>query len=128
MSKEQPNIKVIWFALFMSQFIYLAIPNLVELLPPKEPPEDVLLMVLGVIGISNVVIAFVLPTILKKVESFQLAILQYAVLESCAIIGFAGVFLGAPNIFHYVLAFLAMAGMVALFPKNKVKGRTEEEM
>ena len=124
MSQQKPNTKIIWFALFMSQIIYLIIPNVISI--SEEPPEDILLMALGAVGVSNVVMAFVLPILMKKVDDFALKIIQFAILESCSIIGFVGVVIGGPALFQYSLALLAMGGMIVAFPKEKIKGRIEE--
>lgn len=124
MSKPNPNtLTIIWGALLLSQGVYLVVAHILEI--EQSQPEMSMILPLCVIGGLNAIFAFALPSFLKNGNKLSLSIIQYALLESCSLIGFACSFLGADFIYQYGLAFLGMGGMILLYPKASVKGRVE---
>ena len=124
MSQSNGNpLPIIWGALLMSQLIYLVIPEVVQM--DAEPPDQIVLLGLCGVGISNAIIALVIPNLLKNQDRMSRSIIQYAFLESCSILGLVCTFLGAPSMYHYGLAFLGAGGMILLFPKKEVRGREQ---
>ena len=118
---KESVLPIIWGALLMSQLVYLVIPQLVEI--SAEPPEQTILLALCGVGLSNAAFAFVLPNILKGQNRMTISIIQFALLETCAVLGLVSTFLGAESIYHYGLAFLGAGGMFLVFPKKEIKGR-----
>ena len=124
MSQPKENVlPIIWGALLMSQLIYLVIPQVLEI--SAEPPEQILLLALCGVGLSNAVFAFVLPTFMKNQPRMTTSIIQFALLETCAVLGLVCTFLGAASMYHYGLAFLGAGGMLLVFPKKEIKGRLQ---
>ena len=124
MSKPQASLlPIIWGALLMSQFIYLVIPQFMEI--TSEPPEQIMLLVLCGVGVSNAMASFAVPHFIKGPDNITPSIIQYALLESCCVLGLVCTFLGAPSMYQYGLAIVGIGGMLVLFPKAKVKGRVQ---
>ena len=122
MSKSQESIlPIIWGALLLSQMLYLAIPNFLDI--NVESPEQMIVFVLCGVGVFNAIFAFVLPGVLKLEDRMSSSIIQYALFESCAVFGLVCTFLGAESIYQYGLAFLSAGGMLLVYPKRKIKGR-----
>ena len=122
MSQPKGNIlPIIWGALLMSQLVYLVIPQFMEV--ASEPPEQMMILVLCGIGASNAMASFAVPQFIKSSDNTSTSIIQYALLESCCVLGLVCTVLGAQPMYQYGLALVGMGGMLALFPKEKVKGR-----
>lgn len=122
MSEPKGNVlPIIWGALLMSQFVYLAIPQFMEI--ASEPPEQMMILVLCGVGASNAMASFAVPQFIKSSNNISTSIIQYALLESCCVLGLVCTVLGAPPMYQYGLALVGMGGMLVLFPKEKVKGR-----
>lgn len=120
-------LPIIWGALLMSQLIYLVIPQFAEI--SAEPPEQKMLLILCAVGVSNAMASFAVPHFIKTPDTadpskvIAPSIIQYALLESCCVLGLVCSFLGASPMYQYGLALVGLGGMLVLFPKQKVKGR-----
>ena len=124
MSQPKESIlPIIWGALLLSQLVYLAIPFLLEI--DAEPPEQTLILALCGVGLSNAMFAFVLPNVLKNQDRMTTSIIQFALLETCSVLGLVCSFMGADSMYHYGLAFLGAGGMLLVFPKKEIKGRAQ---
>ena len=124
MSEENSSsVMIIWGALFLSQMIYLVVPHIIEI--EQESPDNVFIIVLCTVGLGNALFSFVYPSIIKSTDVLTRSIIQFALLESCALMGLVCSLLGADTMYQYGLSFLSLGGMMMLFPKESVKGRQE---
>jgi len=118
-----PLTKIIWAALTFSQLIYAIVG--VFIIPAQEvgSPNDIVLY--GLLGSSFIAIGvalLVIPTT-SKVNSLSAVvtpfIIQWALVESAAVFGLVGKFMGGSNTFLCGLTFLSVIFMVILFPTEK---------
>lgn len=121
-SKED-TLPIIWGALLISQFVYLFLPVFLDF--DAEPPEQTLILALCGVGLSNAVFSFVLPSVLQNQDRLTTSIIQFALLETCSILGLVCSYLGADALYQYGLAFLGVGGMFLVFPKKEIKGRAQ---
>ena len=118
-NKKNPKLvlTIVWGALLWSHIIYLAIPFI--LVRDDLEPDMTILGVLGAIAfLAPFVSIFGVPAFMgkKAMRTFSLHILQYALIEVTAVLGFMGNFLGAPSIFQYSLGGLGIVSMIYLAP------------
>ena len=124
MSEPKGNVlPIIWGALFMSQLIYLIIPTMIEI--DAGPPEQTILFAMCGVAIFNAVFSLALPNVLRDLDKISASIIQFALLESCAVLGLVCTFLGGPSTYQYALALLGAGGMLLVFPKKEIKGRAQ---
>ena len=113
--------KIIWFALLFSLFAYAAVLfTLAE--PPEDSPDEVISIVLFLIGCLNIGVGTFGVDIFMNVESrdqyMTTNIIKWALIESAVIMGLANGFIGGGNQVFLGLLTLAVLGFLKTFPKG----------
>ena len=121
MSKQEEslnkNLVIIWGALLSTHFIYLGVGTISA--PEVQEMEQMLMGILGGVGFMAPITAlFIFPSIFPKAKAnlFVVHILQYAIIEFAAIMGLVGKLMGAPAVFQYSLAAVAIVSMLYVSP------------
>ena len=121
-----PITKILWGALTMSQVIYGVVATVVPVDEGTEA-DDVFVIALLIAGLMSLGMAiFGIPKFMKvasKAEVLTPFIIQWAIVESVAIYGVVGHFMGASDVFVYGMICMGIAFMVFLFPTER---RAEE--
>lgn len=123
MTKNDPAVMtrmMIWGALLMAQLIYLVVGTVVP--SQADPINQVEMIMMGVIGVTDISVAiFGLPLFVKPTKKTLLTffIIQWAMIESCAVLGIVGKMMGAPMPFLYIMVGFAMTGMLFTMPTEK---------
>ena len=115
------QLPIIWGALTFSHLVYLVMASLV--VKEVNPEVEMLGTLLMGIGMMNIAMAlFVMPKLLSdrsKDGINNLCIIQWAIIESGAILGFVSYFLTGLKMPLYVLVALSVSAMMLVFPSKK---------
>jgi hypothetical protein len=115
--------KIIWAALTLSQLLYLVVGIIAVSPSESKVPDDIILIALLVAGLSAIAVACLVIPMIVKVQSLEEVltpfIIQWALVESMAVIGLVGRFLGASDTFFFGSIFLSVMFMLILFPTKK---------
>ena len=116
------TIKIIWFALFSSIFIYAAILFFGGFEPPEEPPDQIISIVFFLVGCVNISMgAFGLDLIMpvtSREQYFTTSIIKWALIESAVIMGLANGLVGGGTQVFLGLLVLAILGFLKTFPSG----------
>jgi len=121
---NKQKTKIIWGFLFSSHFLYIWMG---EVIKPElsEPPAEVVFAGLLLLGLGALLLGILgIPNLMKAQNEGQLTqifIMQWALVEMAAILGFVGRYMGAPDILQHAMAAFALLAMLYLFPSEKVK-------
>ena len=117
--KKMTTLTIVWLALCLSQLLYVGIGFVVGPEPGTEPDEIMLYVLLGS-GLMSTVVALVVIPMAIKVQSieqyFTYTIIRMAILESIAIEGFVGYYIGGPQKMQWAMTVWALALMVLVRP------------
>ena len=118
-SKKITRLTIIWLALCISQLLYVGIGFSVG--PELETEvDDIILYVLLGSGLMSTVVALVVIPQIIKVKSmeqyFTYTIVRMALLESIAIEGFVGYYIGGPQMMQWAMTMWALALMLLVRP------------
>lgn len=123
------TIRIIWGSMFMSLFLFAALP---QLIPANGERIEGMLYIFAGLALFDVVLSFVLPWLMfgkplkertlppKKVEAtFQSTrIIAFAMSESIGVFGFTLFFLGEPATVTYLFVALAAVTLALHFPRQ----------
>ncbi|HKR21765.1 MAG TPA: hypothetical protein VJS17_04180 [Pyrinomonadaceae bacterium] len=117
------TLRTLWFALSMSIVLYYAFTYVVT---SSVRPNSTLSLVLLVVGVSTVLIAFVIKGKLLKQASErrsvplvqQAYVATWAITEVAALLGLADYF-ATGNPYFFVLFLIAAGGMLLHFPRRE---------
>ena len=114
-----PITKIIWGGLTVSQLVYGVVGTTVDT-TEMDAPDDVLLIVLLIMGLVSLSVSVIgVPMFLRvesKLEVFTPFVVQWALVESVAVYGLVGRFQGASDVFFYAMLGMALSFMLLLFP------------
>ena len=123
MKKSNPILMIIWGALLSSHLLHVAVGEIASV--NTEPPEMILPIILCALGLSTTMISLlVIPKVMKVNLPSQLTtvfIIQWALVEATGLFGLIARILGAEAYFQYGMVGIAFAGMLFLFPSEKVQ-------
>ena len=119
------TMRTLWFALFMSIFIYYALTFIVERSPTSEPNATLSLVFLA-LAVSTALISFVIKSQLLKqaVERQQVQLVQtayvvtWAITEVAALLGLLD-FFATGNRYFFASFLIAAFGMLLHFPRRE---------
>jgi hypothetical protein len=124
------TIRIIWGAMIMSlvifAFVLVHLDQLETVIPGSFNPNDQAQMI-PMMGFSSLLLAlFLYRTRVAPIEAMpQRAlgyILTWVMLESVAVMGFAGSFLSGNGFYFLLNGMVALVGYLATFPREKAVG------
>ena len=127
------NLMVIWAALFMSQFVFLAVVYFVDpkvfefdFTKPILDQNSLIVIILAVVGLINLALSFALKKkfIDQAISEQNVAFVQTAMIVGCALcetVTLFGMMLAFIAAYQYFFAwfFLGIIGMLFHFPSRK---------
>jgi F0F1-type ATP synthase membrane subunit c/vacuolar-type H+-ATPase subunit K len=127
------NLLIIWFGLFNSQIIFLVIIYFIKpelytfnFSQPLLGENSPLVLILAFIGITNIIISFVLRKnfLTKAIDQQNPSLVQTAMVVGCALcesVSIFGLFLVFLSGYQYFFIFIAlgMAGMLLHLPRRE---------
>lgn len=129
-ASEHPTLLVLWGAMLMSLFVYVAIGLFVfpqRKTPPVDPKMiEVMQIALGALSlISTLAIFGLLPRLAKKAGYLVFCTLRWAFTESIGIFGLVLFFLGCSQTVFFTFAVWSILLMLLLFPSDSDRKRFE---
>lgn len=127
------TIRIIWGSMFMSLFLFAALP---QLMPPNGERSEGMLYIFAGLALFNVVLSFVLPWLMfgkplkervlppEKVEATfkSTRIVAFGMSEAIGVFGWALHFLGEPATVTYIFVALAAVTLALHFPRQPKLG------
>ena len=119
------TMRTLWLALLMSIGLYYALTIFVGRSADAEP-NDMLSLILLVVGLSTILISFLIKSKLltRAIEQQQVQLVQqayivtWAVTEVAALLGLLDFFVTGHR-HYYILFFIAVIGMLLHFPRRE---------